>query len=154
MFNLKKTLLTMRLIHGFLIASIVVYVGVVWKTTEAKTSSAPLDPNLLYVLCGVAAMTLGAIPIVRKRLLPPAKDGGPVSDDQRSPAVSGALQKLFSAQIASWALAESVAIDGLVLSFTTFDLVYVEAFGAVAIAALVALRPTRERLEATVRAAA
>jgi hypothetical protein len=162
-----------RILHAALLASLIVYgvVAVVVKAPApddgrpaaaeaapgAAAADAP-DPGLFLPLFGgiAAVELLVVIPLLRRRLMPPrAAFPQPLEDveldsDERA---AGAIARLRSASIITWALAESVALFGLVAAFMLREWRYYLPFAAVAAVAMVYFAPRRALLDEVVRAA-
>lgn len=153
--------LVLRLVHAALAVSLGIYVLVLYLMFQQPPPNPPQTfehlATMFYILAAVAAGTLVAIPVVRSlmlpRRLPPQQRDERLDDETRSRAASQALQKLFAASIVSWAMAESAAMYGLVLSFMMREMWPYFAFGAPALAAMLLAMPRRSLVEAVVRAA-
>ncbi len=155
-----------RILHGALGASMVIYCIVGYLvSTQSTTPLAPeqqamaddpLSSPIFLALVAAAAAVAGALPIVRKKFLPPRRPAVVHNEeigDPASPAASAALAKLRSGQILSWALCESIAIFGLVLTILTRQPWMVLAFAAAGLVNLLAYAPSRRLTEETIRAA-
>lgn len=156
-----------RLTHAALAASIVVY-GMVtfilsgsWSRPEAiearAARGADSGDTILYVLAAAALVDLLAIPLLRRLRMPPrttAPEDRLGDVDLTAPeAARGALGKLLSASILSWALCEAIAIFGLVASFVAQEGWRFWPFGVVALGAILAYAPRKADYRAVIRAA-
>ncbi len=143
-----------RIIHGALMASVVVYAvigAVVSKSTAEPTP--PVAPTLVYTLVGVAAAILLVLPLLRRTLLPPMREGMTLPDDAPLDRAQTAIARLNTANILTWALTESAAIFGLVLTFLSHEPKYIYGLGAAAAVVLVQYAPRRAWIEQAVTAA-
>jgi len=158
-------LYTARILHFALCASVVIYnfVGYVVVSNGAKVSpdmkaiaDDPLGSPIFLALTVVAASIMGALPLVRGKFLPPRQAAQSLNQpigDHGSAAARAALAKLRSGEILSWALCESIAIFGLVLTMLSYEVWPVAAFSAVSLVNLLAYAPTLTRTEEVIRAA-
>lgn len=132
----RDVLLVLRIVHAALITSVVVYGGVVMLVTRppppgtvvagAPVARTDLPASFTAVLACVAVITLAVIVIVR-RTIRPGRYAAPA--------------------IASWALAESIAVVGLLLGLLRRDMAYFLPFGAVSLIVMLLLTPRRRDLD-------
>jgi hypothetical protein len=114
---------------------------------------APLDPTLLGVL-GLAALgSAAAIPVVRRALMPGRSDHSGGVSPTRSAATT-ATQRFNTALIVSLAMAEAIAICGLVLTFLSLDARYVQVFAVFSLINLALYFPRTDAFLGVLRAAA
>jgi hypothetical protein len=156
-----------RVLHAALCMSIVIYVVVAYvissqPQTEPPSETAvaiaedPLSSPIFIALAAVAALMVAALPTIRGRFLPPRAVAASLNDpigDPATPNASRALAKLQSGHIITWALCESVAIYGLVLSLMSKELWPVIPFAAVGLLNMLAYAPRRVTLDEVVREA-
>ncbi len=114
---------------------------------QPELAAAPLSQPLFFALAGMALVLLAATPLARMKLMPPRSYG------HGGGSVSGALQRLFVAEIVSWALCEVIAVFGLVLTMLSYEPTFTYAFGAVAAVAMLAYAPSRKLVDDVVRVA-
>lgn len=160
--TLQARTLTARILHLALTVAMVIY-GVVLHVILAVQKEAPpmTSQEATPILVALAVVALGtaaiAIPIVRRKLLPPSKPPQHREDyfsaPRIPPAVGAALSKYLTASIVTWALIESLALYGLVAGFILMDAWPYYAFGGPALALMVFFVPRRIDLEAVARAA-
>jgi hypothetical protein len=141
----------LRIIHLAFAATIGVYAVVVAQVTAraaagAASAARPFPTPMAIALAAVSvAMLVIGIPLARAKLMPPRQrvDDGRARTlgDLDTPGGKAALEKVFIASIVSWALCGAVAIYGLVLSLLTMSFAPFVPFGAVALAAMLALTP-------------
>jgi len=119
---------------------------------SASGESAPLFP----ILVGISIIDLGIQVFLKQflddqRLFPKILKG--ISNQYHEGAVTGEslhkelIQRHYNISIVLWALGESIAIYGLVLTFISGDLRYITGFGAFAILNMIFLRPRRQIIE-------
>jgi hypothetical protein len=135
----------MRIVHAALMASVLLFgVMVVMVTRPPGDPVVGADipvraepPAVLTpIMAGLAAASLLAVAIVRRRMARERAGGKPVV-----PA------RAYSSSIASWALTESIAICGLVLGIIQRDPVAFVPFGSVSLLVLALLVPRRRHIE-------
>lgn len=132
----RDVLLVLRIVHAALITSVVVYGGVVMLVTrppppgtvvaDAPVARTDLPPSFTAVLAGLALVTLAVIVVVRRKIRP---------------------GRYAAPAIASWALAESIAVLGLLLGLLRRDMAYFVPFGAVSLIVMLLLTPRRRDLD-------
>lgn len=133
----------MWIIWGALLASLPAYGGVL-PILETQQS---MDPETFQMmLIGLAVAAVSEIPVIfvlRKMLFFGKLENGDFEDRE---AVG---QQYYVTSIVTWALCESIAIYGFVLSFMSGKLIYYPAFAAVGAALMILFRPKlNEQLEA------
>jgi len=137
---------TARTIYLALLASLAIYGGIAFQvaasaeTVSAKsgTAASPESVRLLLISFALVSgiMTVFVIPLLRRLVLPAPGSGLDLDK---------VLGKLQTASIATWALAESIGIYGLILAFLSRDPLYYIGFAALA-AVNFALYPPRTAL--------
>lgn len=146
--TLDRNFRVISIIWGTLLFSLGLYILVGYLVIDsinlAANADIPVD-ILTNALIAVSAISLIAAFVLRKRLL------NPVSLPDSSQAgficnVHPAAMKYQSATIISAALCESVGIYGLVLFFMSKDFNRLYGFIAVAAAAMLFFRPSKEDL--------
>lgn len=174
--SVKTSLVTLRILHLAMCASLGIYlimlfmvisgqqqkgVDQVAPAAEEVKKAEPPGDMITIVLAAMAATSAVGLLVVRSKLMPRGADGGgraealagePVPDALSGPQKK-ALARLFTASIVAWALAESVAIYGLVLGFLHMDVMRYLPFAACALVLLLVMTPRRAQVEGVVRAA-
>ncbi len=117
--------LTLWLIWGFLTSSVFLYFVILQIIGNDKENVAPPDDMMVKILTGLALVNFMGSFLIRKIVTLPLSE----KLDQQN------FQKLMASCIISWALAESVAIFGLILGLigapmSTSGLFFVAGFGA------------------------
>ena len=160
-----RTLTTLRVIWGALVVAVLVDVALgVWLALRlgpvfSSDIAATLTPALYAVAVGIALLTLWW-----RRLLGPERcvldapaatapaglNVAPETDAERR--AIAALARFQSSSIGAWALCESLAIFGLVLSVGTGDARHVTGLAAASLVLLAYHVPSHRRLEAIVAA--
>ena len=153
--KLGDVLRPLKIVHAALIGSIIIYavIGFV-VTAHAHPAKQALDPTVILSAFAAAALAmLVAIPIVRKRVLPPMSDTDETVDLQREvdPDTSTMLGKLRGGLIMTWAMCESIAIFGLVAALLFQTGWYVVPFAGVAIVAQLFYAPSETVLGRALR---
>ena len=143
----EKALGVLRVIYAALFSSLVIYgvaLSAVIKGHDGETAS----PMQLRLALGfVALSTTFAIPILRRVMF------ARVSGDARRAVTPSeadrtrALDTYRQVQILTWALCESIALDGFVLTFLTGDLRDYLGFAALSASCFVIYRPRRAELD-------
>lgn len=148
--------------HFMLMGSVAVYNMVMFFVTRAPPSTPPQTFEQMQVMfiamAVVSVAVLVAMVVLRGRMMPPRQPAEQLRDDipadeELSPSARSALGKLFVASILTWALAESVAIYGLILGFLMHERWPLYPFSAVALVAMLIYAPRRSLFEEVVRAA-
>jgi Na+-driven multidrug efflux pump len=126
--------LVARVVWAALLVAVVMYYVVLTQVLRAAPGDAdvPLASQLRTMLLGLAAVQTVAVWIAWSRLATPPEDKG------------GGVQRAFTVHIVCWALAEAIALYGLVLGLVARrvePLFFVWGF-----VMLVLLRPRAERL--------
>jgi len=106
---LEQALRGMRIVHAFLLVSIVLYVDVAAKVAPHVR---PVAPSFIGAISGIAVIVGVVAFIFRSRTVAPAEE-----TLRLNPQDSTALRRWRAGQITSLALAESVVLDGFVLRF-------------------------------------
>jgi hypothetical protein len=161
--RVARSLSNARLIYMALLASLVIYGGIAFmvaggagtpsaKSGEPVATALPAaSQHLMLIVFAVvsAVVTIGGIPLLRHLLLPARRP--PAGTGARS-ELGVALGRLLSAHVGTWALAESIAVYGLILAFLSYQPLYYIGFAVLA-AANFALYPPRADLWSEVAAA-
>ena len=149
------TLLPLRIVHAAIASTVLVYAAMLSLLTRRPPDStvareAP-PAGLTWMLGAIAAIVLVAAVLVRRRAgaraqrrlaeapPPPARGGHGRAGNPAAP--------YFTTCLLSWAIAEVVAVLGLVLGFLHWQLTPFLPFGAISLAALLYLAPRRGELE-------
>jgi F0F1-type ATP synthase membrane subunit c/vacuolar-type H+-ATPase subunit K len=141
-------LLVLRIVHAALILSLLLFGGLLAMVTRPPGdpvigADIPVraDPPaiMIPIMAALAAASLLAIYIVRRRM---ARDrdavaAAPVEDSARTRA------RLYTGSITSWALAESIALYGLVLGIIYRGTGPFLPFAAVSLLLMIVLAPRR-----------
>lgn len=149
---IEQRVFTLKILYFALVMSTCIYGAIAFVVARTPLR---MEMVIAYALGGCALMIMGIIPVLRSRVMPPTREAH--SLDEKVPendAVAAALQKYFTACILSWALCESIAIFGLVLSFLSGEPKYFVPFGALSLVNFAIYRPSREQLLSVARAAA
>lgn len=153
--KLGAYLRVMRILHVALLASVAVF-GVVAVVVCQQGGAAPTDMTVFVIaLAMTSVMEEAGIVFFRKLRMPPRRDGDEPVDLERvaTEPERRAIAKLQTIGILSWALCESVAINGLVLAMLTHDIRYFVPFAAVGLVSMAAYAPTRSQFIAVIRGA-
>jgi F0F1-type ATP synthase membrane subunit c/vacuolar-type H+-ATPase subunit K len=158
-----SALLTLRIIHAAMIVSIALYGMVLLMVTRAGPAGEPVPsseielraprgeppgPVFTIALAAVALVTIAAIFVIRARKLP--RTGKQALFDEggaRRPAHRPRTE-YFTLCILTWAMAESIAIYGLVLGILHHALLPFVPFALVSLLVMVLLAPRRRHIEA------
>lgn len=159
-----SALLTLRIVHAAMIVTIAVYGFVLLMVTRVGPAGEPVPasevelraprgeppgPTFTIVLAAIAALTIAAIFILRARKLPRAgkqalyDEGGAARPPKRRPRT-----EYFTFCILSWAMAESIAVYGLLLGFLHHALLPFVPFALVSLLVMVILAPRRQHIGA------
>lgn len=149
--RIRKAMLPLRVLSAGLMAACLVYVGIGYVVSSSGAGQ-PLEPVMVYVIGAVALGCLGAIPFLRRVLMPPMSDTSPGMDAAPDLA-DKAVAQVMAGTIISLAMAEAVAIFGLVLTFISHDVRYVAGFAAVGLAVMAFFFPRESLLESALNAA-
>ena len=120
---------SLQVVRFAMLISIVLYV-VITRMIPASTHSAP-NPIILETVALLAFADLGILLFLRRILV-----SGPAEVLRTEPGESAALARWKAGQVITWALAESIALFGVVLHFLGFPITQVAPFfvvGAVVI---------------------
>ena len=149
------TLLPLRIVHAAIASTVLVYAAMLSLLTRRPPDSTVAretpPAGLTWMLGAIAAIVLVAAVLVRRRAQVRARR---LFDEAPPPAPAGRgragnpAAPYFTTCLLSWALAEVVAVLGLVLGFLHWQLTPFLPFGAVSLAALLYLAPRRRELEA------
>ena len=153
--NVDGYLRTQRILFIALLLTVPMYAAV--ATLMAQTSQEPpgmpelarepfAQPMVLALIVG-SIITIGLALFTRTKMFPPRRRG----DGARDPKV--ALARLRVAEILTWALCESIAIYGLILSVLSLEPVFSYAFGGASALAMLLFAPSRKLAEEVVWAA-
>ncbi len=152
--TLRQQYLGMRIVHGGLLAPLAIYGALAFVIMQPRPAS--VDPRLLCAIFGALSLVMVAIivPLLRKKMLPELRDGGtPIDLAQPIPPTSvKSLNSLRAVSILTWALCESTAMFGLVVTVMTGEPRYYPPFAAFALIAMVIYRPTRALFDSVIRA--
>ena len=105
-----QTIKVARLIQLALLSTVVVY-GVIAQLNQSESAAADQDPEMLRIIFSVLGAGMCGVAIMMNRLFTHPKHFTP---EMSAEDVAG---KMFTAYILTWALAESCAVFGLVLTF-------------------------------------
>ncbi|HTE54679.1 MAG TPA: hypothetical protein VK698_27685 [Kofleriaceae bacterium] len=132
----RDLFLVLRIVHAAMMVSVLVYGGVVAMVTrppppDSVVAWAPkprtdVPETTTAVLAVIAAATLVAVSAVRRRIRP---------------------GRYTTLAILSWALTETIAVDGLVLGMVHRDVLHFLPFGAVSFVVMLLLAPRSKHLE-------
>lgn len=139
-----------RMIHLGMISSLMLYGGVALTIMKQPLVGAPLDPMVAYIFLGVALMETAMLPILRGRMLPPETQ--PSALDQLVPPTTTtattktipALNRLFSTQVMTWAVCESMAVFGIIVVLLGRQMNWFYALTGLSLVNLILYRPTAE----------
>ena len=144
---------TLTILYVALMGALGMYAYVAFMIAGAQEPR-PLPDIMLPVFIAMGAGAMVMIPILRGKLLPPMKEATSLNDTvPENEQTRAATAKLFSASIVTWALCESIAIYGLVLSFMTAEPKYFLGFAAASLVNFLIYRPRKEQLLGAARAA-
>jgi len=146
--RLDKGWLLILVIWGAILSTLAVYIGVCYLI-KIPSDSAQITEDVLekmrYILLGISVAELFVIRFVRKLALKVrAGEGVGASGSGQHPAVA----KYFAATLVSAALAESIAIYGVVIYFMSGDVTSLYPFVIIAAAAMLYFRPRKDELYA------
>ena len=131
------------IIWGALTASAVMYMGVGFVVAKELT---PFDQMLVNAVGGLGVVMLIASVILRQILAKPRR----LMAAGKSPGeiMNSAFPLPFVELIITWAMAESAAVFGLLLTFMSGDTTYVFALGGASVLAMLLVhRPVAWRVE-------
>ena len=148
--RLRQGLRVAQIIWAMMLAALAVYVAfprlMAGQTTDAL-SGPPADPMQRYAFMALGMILLLALPIIRRKIIgaPPGRSSG------KSPDAGPLLARYLRGVVISLALAEAVAVLGLVLYLRgeTAQVLYI--FTAASAAAMFAYRPRWAELEELAR---
>lgn len=150
-------LLTLRIVHAAMMASIAVYGLVLLTVTRSGPAGEPVPaseielsaprgqppgPAFTIALAIVAAVTAAVLLLIRRRAMarrPALHDEGSAS--RRRPRL-----EYFPLCILTWAMAESIAVYGLVLGFLHHAILPFVPFAAGSLLLMILLAPRRSHL--------
>jgi F0F1-type ATP synthase membrane subunit c/vacuolar-type H+-ATPase subunit K len=157
-------LLTLRILHAAMIASIAIYGLVLLTVTRAGPAGDPVPaseielsaprgqppgPGFTIALAIVAAVTAAAIFFIRARALRRRRPG--LYDDGAAappPPAHRPRLEYFTLCILSWAMAETIAVYGLVLGFLHHALLPFVPFAGASLLLMIVLTPRRSHVVA------
>jgi hypothetical protein len=147
---------TVQILYLALLVSLAMYAFIAYQVTQQATAVSEVAPLFVYALVAVALAVSTTIPLLRRAMLPSMKAATSLGEaaPAQGPDSRAAVARYQTAQIVSWALAESIAIDGLILTFISHDLRYYLGFVAAALANFALYRPRADDVESILRAAA
>jgi F0F1-type ATP synthase membrane subunit c/vacuolar-type H+-ATPase subunit K len=153
-------LLTLRILHAAMMASIAVYGLVLLTVTRSGPAGEPVPaseielsaprgeppgPIFTIALAVVAAITAAALLYIRARALPHRHRPGLY--DQASPAPPRrARLEYFTLCVLTWAMAESIAVYGLVLGFLHHAILPFVPFAAASLLLMLVLAPRKSHI--------
>jgi len=144
-------LLVLRIVHAALILSIMLFGGLLVMVTRPPGdpvigADIPVraDPPgfIAPIMATVAGITLLVIVAVRRRMARARADAAASPE-----AAARARARVYSGSIVSWALAESIALDGLVLGIIHRDTTAFLPFAGVSLLLMIVLAPRRRHIE-------
>jgi F0F1-type ATP synthase membrane subunit c/vacuolar-type H+-ATPase subunit K len=130
--------LTLNIIWGALIFSIFIYGFVLFHLGKTMTDSTELHPFAMPFTIVIAIELLINWLVFKK------KYAKPITADTDKEQI---YQKYFSFSIINWALNESIAIYGFVLTFISEDIRYFLVTGTAALCLNFIMRPNIDKLE-------
>lgn len=150
------TLRVSRILWGALLASMAIYVVIANVIVNAPGSKVPIPElanapasNPLFLgLAFMAVVELAAGTFMRARMMPARR-----KTDTSPRDIDKALGRLRVAQLIGWALCEAVAINGLILTMLSHEMMFSLGFTAVGALAMVSQAPSERILDEVVRAA-
>jgi F0F1-type ATP synthase membrane subunit c/vacuolar-type H+-ATPase subunit K len=156
-------LLTLRIVHAAMMASIAVYGLVLLTVTRGGPAGEPVPaseielsaprgeppgPMFTIVLAVVAAITAAVLFYIRARALPRPRH--PRLYDEASPAPPRrARLEYFTLCVLTWGMAESIAVYGLVLGFLHHAILPFVPFAAASLLLMLVLSPRKRHLVET-----
>jgi F0F1-type ATP synthase membrane subunit c/vacuolar-type H+-ATPase subunit K len=156
-------LLTLRILHAAMIASIAVYGLVLLTVTRAGPAGDPVPaseielsaprgqppgPVFTLALAIAAAVTAAAIFFIRARALRRRRPGLYDEGAAAPPPARRPRLEYFTLCILSWAMAETIAVYGLVLGFLHHALLPFVPFAGASLLLMILLMPRRSHLVA------
>jgi hypothetical protein len=132
------SLMTLRIICFALLTSVFIYAGIAFFVLASPDPGQVSNTSLLLPLASMAGLAVVTLPALRKMLLGtlalPFLSGEAGAPPQWTPEVErAALLKYTTGSIVGYAVAESVAIFGLVASFLAQDPMLVVPFAATSV---------------------
>lgn len=151
------SLMQLRIICFAMLVSVFVYVGVVFFLFASPDPGQVPNTSLLIPMAGMAGLSVVALPVLRKMLLGtialPFLAGEAGAAPQWTPEVEkAALAKYVTGSIVGFAVAESVAIYGLVASFLAQDPLLVVPFAVTSVLLIGVQFPSEEGMRAVAAA--
>lgn len=147
-------LVVLRIVHVCMVVTILVFGGLMAIVTHPAGdamvgTSVPVrgapPPFLTPLMAALAAATLIAVALVRRRMAIIRERGSAAAAAGTESAPSAS--RLFVPAILSWALAESIAVDGLVLGIAHRAMAQFLPFAAVSLVVLLLLWPRRAHIQ-------
>jgi hypothetical protein len=146
-----------RILFAALLMSLGIYAVIAYVIVTQRSPDTPIpQPQLatepfaqpLVLGLGVAALVILALtPLLRAKLLPARAFG-----DSAPRSVDDALNKLRAAEIVTWALCESIAVFGLILTMLSYEPRFTYVAAGVAALAMLAYAPNHKLVMLVVRA--
>ncbi len=137
---------TLWITWGALFMSLIIYMVVLFIITGNPENAPEPDPELISTLRiafgGVAVAEIIGLFVARKAMF-----FDKLSGDNAFASLEKMRGTYMTTCILSWALAESVAIYGFVLSFLSYELIYYEVFFVPAAVLYIAFRPQLGKVE-------
>jgi F0F1-type ATP synthase membrane subunit c/vacuolar-type H+-ATPase subunit K len=128
------------IVWAAMLMSMVVY-GVVLMVIDIDPSQSPETSQMFaMVFGGVALVEIGVMFYLRKSTFFDRLNDGKFDDEQ------SLLSAYFTTSLLTWALAESIAIYGFVVSFLSGNILYFAGFAFFAAAAMLRFRPQHAAL--------
>lgn len=153
-------LLTLRIVHAAMMASIAVYGLVLLTVTRSGPAGEPVPaseielsaprgeppgPMFTIALAVVAALTAAAVLFIRARALPRRRRPGLYHE--ASPAPPRRLRlEYFTLCVLTWAMVESIAVYGLVLGFLHHAILPFVPFAAASLLLMLVLSPRKRHI--------
>jgi hypothetical protein len=148
----RRVLVLFWIMWGALVGSVAILVGVAYLVIQGRDAK-PAPMEIVYAFGAVAVMVAVAIPIVRRRMMPPrSDDAGLVVLPGRD--AETAVGRYLVVHIVSLALCECVAVMGLAITLSGHEPTYVLGFAAASLVGMILCRPSPELLRGVLRAAA
>ncbi len=133
-----RTIGTLRILHGALVLSILIYGGIAYYLATSGSLQASMGAEqariLTIVLGALGAAELIGVFIFRGRALEAVK------------TKPDPMAAYFVISIISWALTEAVAIYGLVLTIVRADVTFFYPFGGASLLVMLLFAPRQEHL--------
>lgn len=133
----------MWIVWGSLLASVFIYgiVGYVVTAEPSEALNSEIVPTLFPILALLSVMILPLILFFRKMMLYGPLENGAIE------TIEQLRTRAFTPYMVSWALSESVAIYGFLLTFLSYNMDYYFGFTAWSIVLFAIFRPNMAALE-------